>query len=472
MKTTKKALVISLLIVGITGQVFASWWNPFTWSWFKKERVVAPQVEQVLPPVDEQNTNNETVSVSKEQTEIVAAQPKKQETPPSTGFKGFVLNTFYTEKCPFITYSMVKGTSDATTGGQVTKLQDFLRVQNMFLKSSTGYFDEDTVTAVAKWQKYIGFADELKTPGTVGPKTQEYMNNQCVVGTDTFPKDGKLFVTPNGTPTIHVPTGWKTTVLVDNKLSTSTISGAQTVVTFTDGNNPPYRGLTYMLYANGGSTGNDVGTAEVPIVTNILKEGMGPKKIISNKDVYEESLFIKEIVYEGVDDVTDSDSVIKTRIFSLPNYTYVLTGASSKKYTAYTDIHTWYSTVFGTLHVPSKYKTLTGGIPVNEYLAQQVTYMRSLPQGIAKEFYLSECPTVTEDLVYGDTDSVKKGQIKQLQRMLSDKYQITPGMITGTYDGMTLLAVIRFQREMGLEGSGGVGVKTRAMLDKCKIASL
>ena len=36
MKTIKTAVLVSVLMFGMTTSVFASWWNPFTWHWFKR----------------------------------------------------------------------------------------------------------------------------------------------------------------------------------------------------------------------------------------------------------------------------------------------------------------------------------------------------------------------------------------------------------------------------------------------------
>lgn len=43
MKTFKKLTVVSVLVLGMTGSVFASWWNPFTWNIFKKKETQKEQ---------------------------------------------------------------------------------------------------------------------------------------------------------------------------------------------------------------------------------------------------------------------------------------------------------------------------------------------------------------------------------------------------------------------------------------------
>ena len=44
MKTIKTLTLVSILVVGMTTSVFASWWNPFTW--FQKKVVSVQQVQQ------------------------------------------------------------------------------------------------------------------------------------------------------------------------------------------------------------------------------------------------------------------------------------------------------------------------------------------------------------------------------------------------------------------------------------------
>lgn len=43
MKIIKTFALVSVLTIGLTTSVFASWWNPFTWNWFKKQTPVTTQ---------------------------------------------------------------------------------------------------------------------------------------------------------------------------------------------------------------------------------------------------------------------------------------------------------------------------------------------------------------------------------------------------------------------------------------------
>ncbi|MEI6810477.1 MAG: hypothetical protein WCK60_00300 [Candidatus Nomurabacteria bacterium] len=44
MKTIKTLTLVSVLVFGMTTSAFASWWNPFSWGWFKKN---SPKVQVV-----------------------------------------------------------------------------------------------------------------------------------------------------------------------------------------------------------------------------------------------------------------------------------------------------------------------------------------------------------------------------------------------------------------------------------------
>lgn len=386
---------------------------------------------------------------------------------------GFALNPFYTEKCPFITYSMATGSRDATTDGQVTKLQDFLREQNLFSKASNGVFDQDTMQAVARWQKYVGFAGQIKTLGTVGDITREHINGLCKVGSMVPPKIGSLYTTPKGTPTINMPEGWTAHVVVDEPIVPIQKSGVRTVVNFVDEHSPHYRGLTYMLYSNGGATGGDVGAVESQIMQNLIGRGAPQTTSISNNSLSpdEYGMPVTELFYEGPNDITDAASFIKTRIFSVQNFTTVVTAASAKEFTPETDIHTWSKPVFDTAAAFTHVNGAFTATPITEYLNAEFTDIRSIPKGTAADFYLSKCYPITFDMTVdtNNTDAHSDGQVSELQKMLLEKYSMSPFFLTsGKYGANTALLVARFQREMGLEGSGGVGAKTREALDHCK----
>jgi len=70
----KKYLLILLLIVFIIPSIaLASWWNPFTWSWFKKN----PQIEQVVPTVNNPVIIN-TIDKSEQKTTSKITNPQKK----------------------------------------------------------------------------------------------------------------------------------------------------------------------------------------------------------------------------------------------------------------------------------------------------------------------------------------------------------------------------------------------------------
>ncbi|MEI6810558.1 MAG: peptidoglycan-binding domain-containing protein [Candidatus Nomurabacteria bacterium] len=385
-------------------------------------------------------------------------------------------NKYYTEKCPIITRELAKKIRSTEVDEQVIKLQDFLREQNTYIKSPSGIFDEYTYRAVAEWQELAGLNGKIKQLGVVDLKTIEEMNKLCVVGKSTFPESGDVFFTPNKVPTIPLPNGWKVTVLLDNKISNSTQkSGLQTKVTFVDENNSHHRGLTYELYLNGGSTGNDIAKAELPIIENLSQKAKDNGwEFISKKVVPDYSAPITEVFYEGNSDLTGPDSIFQTRIISFTGYTYVLTGVSSKKYMSNQNIHAWYESIFQNLYVPSFSKTAEMGIPMYKDVGARIDAFRSEPKGIAKDFYVDKCPVITQDLFYGDTDKDTDGQVALIQNMLVNLYKMYPLLWLGEdnriFDSLTEMLVIKFQREMGLEGSGGIGVKTREVIKNyCKI---
>ena len=70
--------------------------------------------------------------------------------------------------CLTFTSSLSIGSSDSATGGSVSKLQDFLRSQDLFSLDSTGYFGKITQTAVKDFQAN----KQLPAVGVVGPLTR------------------------------------------------------------------------------------------------------------------------------------------------------------------------------------------------------------------------------------------------------------------------------------------------------------
>lgn len=67
MKTIKTFALVSVLTIGLTASAFASWWNPFTWNFFKKQTSVTTQqvaVDNSLL-VTQNNTSTTTLETQK-----------------------------------------------------------------------------------------------------------------------------------------------------------------------------------------------------------------------------------------------------------------------------------------------------------------------------------------------------------------------------------------------------------------------
>lgn len=87
-----------------------------------------------------------------------------------------------TSQCLDVTHTLYSGSSDATTAGDVSRLQRFLDV------SATGYFGPETERAVQKWQVAHNIVSS-GTPdttgyGVVGPQTNAAMG--CAVAMNTY----------------------------------------------------------------------------------------------------------------------------------------------------------------------------------------------------------------------------------------------------------------------------------------------
>lgn len=67
MKTIKTVTLVSILLVGMTTSVFASWWNPFTWHWFK---INTPATQQIKSDTDSV-VQNISIQVASSTTEMV-----------------------------------------------------------------------------------------------------------------------------------------------------------------------------------------------------------------------------------------------------------------------------------------------------------------------------------------------------------------------------------------------------------------
>lgn len=85
--------------------------------------------------------------------------------------------------CSSITRSLGFGSTDKSTGGQVTQLQKFLKDQGVYVNSlTTGLYDSTTVAAVKKWQAEKGIISSgtlAQGYGVVGPKTLASISATC-----------------------------------------------------------------------------------------------------------------------------------------------------------------------------------------------------------------------------------------------------------------------------------------------------
>jgi hypothetical protein len=82
--------------------------------------------------------------------------------------------------CITLTAYQALGSSDATTGGQVSLMQQFMN-RTGYLTGVSGYFDNGTYGAVVNYQAAHG----IQTTGTVGPQTRAAINAQSCNGIST-----------------------------------------------------------------------------------------------------------------------------------------------------------------------------------------------------------------------------------------------------------------------------------------------
>lgn len=83
MKIIKVATIASIMIIATTSAVFASWWNPMSWSWFKKsepQKVVIQQTNTLLASTTD--NQKQVTDVSKE---VVAIQENDTQKSDSEG---------------------------------------------------------------------------------------------------------------------------------------------------------------------------------------------------------------------------------------------------------------------------------------------------------------------------------------------------------------------------------------------------
>ena len=113
------------------------------------------------------------------------------------------------ESCVTLTYNLYAGTTDATTNGEVTKLQNFLIAGGYMEGSATGFFGPITEKGVQKYQAGNGIVSsgspDTTGYGFVGPQTRAAMSAGCSGGTAALsvtPKSGAAPLTVTFTSNI------------------------------------------------------------------------------------------------------------------------------------------------------------------------------------------------------------------------------------------------------------------------------
>ncbi len=81
--------------------------------------------------------------------------------------------------CLDLKNNLVIGSTDAATGGEVSKLQKFLKDNGFFpTANGTGYYGTLTADAVVRFQKAMGMT-YVTTKSGVGPTTRGYLRDYC-----------------------------------------------------------------------------------------------------------------------------------------------------------------------------------------------------------------------------------------------------------------------------------------------------
>jgi hypothetical protein len=82
----------------------------------------------------------------------------------------------YSQSCPVLSYNLTLGTSDRTTGGQVSQLQNFLRSRYGDARLSGGYYGQLTTYYVSRFQQEQGV---YPVTGGVGSLTRAAIQRAC-----------------------------------------------------------------------------------------------------------------------------------------------------------------------------------------------------------------------------------------------------------------------------------------------------
>lgn len=135
---------------------------------------IEDDVESVRITVREEGDEDEVIE--KLQKQIDELKALLEELLKKKGSGAFSANL----NCPLFTRTLALGMSDSDTGGDITRLQVFLRSTGDYTYPEiTGYFGVETERAVQRWQARNGIVSsgtpETTGYGAVGPKTQAAM---------------------------------------------------------------------------------------------------------------------------------------------------------------------------------------------------------------------------------------------------------------------------------------------------------
>ena len=97
--------------------------------------------------------------------------------------------------CLYLTHDLSIGSTDTATGGEVSKLQTFLKTEGATEVAITGSFDTTTSAALQRWQTAHGISITTSGTGVVGPKTRAVMSQNCT-GTNTSATSPVAIVNP------------------------------------------------------------------------------------------------------------------------------------------------------------------------------------------------------------------------------------------------------------------------------------
>ena len=169
-------------------------------------------------------------------------------------------NTGSGSSCIELSYNLFSGSTDGTSGGQVTRLQRFLGV------SQTGYFGPETEAAVQRWQSSHSIVSSGSPDSTgygyVGPRTRAAMAQGCdgqttttnTTVTNTTPNTtanttigGSISIVPDSgaaplSVTVQFPQEWQSLVRAECANNQPRLGGRTFSIDWGDGSYPNQNG--------------------------------------------------------------------------------------------------------------------------------------------------------------------------------------------------------------------------------------